>query len=83
MPRPRFLKHFFPESEQPSGERPKGDVFAVGEELPTPVPSQAETIVMLREMLNSVLEENNRLNEQVLELQNALDREREKKLQSP
>lgn len=83
MPRSRFLSHF-PGMEPPSGERPKGDVFAEpGEELPTPVPSQAETIVMLREMLNAVLEENNRLNEQVLELQNELDRERAKKLQSP
>lgn len=64
-------------------EAPKDKLFELGEPIPTPVPSESETVAMLRQMLDAVLEENNNLREEILKLQNELDRERQKKLQSP
>ncbi len=59
----------------------RGDIFVVNtEDIITPIPSEKESIVMLRELLNAVLEENNILREENLRLQNELDQERAGKL---
>lgn len=57
---------------------PDGSIFSVSENE-VPKPSQhGEARAMMREMLEAVLEENKRLQEEVLRLQNELDMARRK-----
>ena len=92
MPWPTGSWAAYPE-HQPAEEKPAGDIFEeeVGDErlkavnkylgdLDTAARFQ---IIMMTEMLDVVTDENNQLREEILRLQNELDREKKKKLQTP